>query len=211
MHTSMVHVNCLLLAGRPAPFGANLSKDIFATLQNYIRRSQNALLAWRYAIFTNPPIQNNKELKRMACNSHKSDNKAGVCPSTTHVTQGPLPASKKVYISDLNVPMREITLTNDETFTVYDCSWPLTRMKMQNLTSCVACRRRGLNGSWSAVMWKRSKAVKSNRWITAIRMRHKCSASGIKRKPAMKNSLPRLISHCARERRHECLPNALCA
>ena len=36
MHTSMVHVNCLLLAGRPAPFGANLSKDIFATLQNYI-------------------------------------------------------------------------------------------------------------------------------------------------------------------------------
>ena len=65
----------------------------------------------------------------MACNSHKSDNKdskAGVCPSTTHVTQGPLPASKKVYISDLNVPMREITLTNDETFTVYDCSGPYT-------------------------------------------------------------------------------------
>ena len=49
-----------------------------------------------------------------------------ICPSTTHVTQGPLPASKKVYIGAHKVPMREISLTNDEKFTVYDTSGPYT-------------------------------------------------------------------------------------
>ena len=52
--------------------------------------------------------------------------KDGICPSTTHVTRGNHPASRKVYISDLKVPMREITLTNDEKFTVYDTSGPYT-------------------------------------------------------------------------------------
>lgn len=51
---------------------------------------------------------------------------AGVCPSTTHVTRGPLPASKKVYVGDLKVPMREISLTNGESITVYDTSGPYT-------------------------------------------------------------------------------------
>ena len=50
----------------------------------------------------------------------------GICPSTTHVTRGPLPASKKVYIGDLKVPMREIALTNGESITVYDTSGPFT-------------------------------------------------------------------------------------
>jgi phosphomethylpyrimidine synthase len=45
-----------------------------------------------------------------------------VCPSTTHVTRGPLPASKKTYVGDLKVPMREIALENGEAFTVYDTS-----------------------------------------------------------------------------------------
>ncbi len=51
---------------------------------------------------------------------------AGVCPSTTHVTRGNLPASKKVYVGDLNVPMREISLSNGESLTVYDTSGPYT-------------------------------------------------------------------------------------
>ncbi len=50
----------------------------------------------------------------------------GVCPSTTHVTRGALPASKKVYVSDLKVPMREIALSNGESLTVYDTSGPYT-------------------------------------------------------------------------------------
>ena len=50
----------------------------------------------------------------------------GVCPSTTHVTRGSLPASKKVYVGEHNVPMREIALSNDEKFTVYDTSGPYT-------------------------------------------------------------------------------------
>ncbi len=50
----------------------------------------------------------------------------GVCPSTTHVTRGSLPASKKVYVGDLKVPMREIGLTNGESLTVYDTSGPYT-------------------------------------------------------------------------------------
>ena len=50
----------------------------------------------------------------------------GICPSTTHVTRGPLPASKKVYVGDLNVPMREIALSNGESLTVYDTSGPYT-------------------------------------------------------------------------------------
>ncbi len=50
----------------------------------------------------------------------------GVCPSTTHVTRGSLPGSKKVYVGDLKVPMREINLTNGESLTVYDTSGPYT-------------------------------------------------------------------------------------
>lgn len=55
-----------------------------------------------------------------------SQSEAGICPSTTHVTRGPLPASKKVYVGDLKVPMREISLTNGESLTVYDTSGPYT-------------------------------------------------------------------------------------
>ena len=50
----------------------------------------------------------------------------GVCPSTTHVTRGALPASKKVYVGEHNVPMREISLSNGESITVYDTSGPYT-------------------------------------------------------------------------------------
>ncbi len=50
----------------------------------------------------------------------------GVCPSTTHVTRGSLIASKKIYVGDLRVPMREISLTNGESLTVYDTSGPYT-------------------------------------------------------------------------------------
>ena len=54
------------------------------------------------------------------------ENKDGICPSTTHVTRGALPASKKVYIGDHNVAMREIELTNGDKITVYDTSGPYT-------------------------------------------------------------------------------------
>ena len=50
----------------------------------------------------------------------------GICPSTAHITQGPLPASRKIHVSDLKVPMREIALTNGESLTVYDPSGPYT-------------------------------------------------------------------------------------
>ncbi len=52
----------------------------------------------------------------------------GICPSTTHVTRGSLPASKKVYIGEHKVAMREITLEdpNLPTLTVYDTSGPYT-------------------------------------------------------------------------------------
>ena len=56
---------------------------------------------------------------------------AGICPSTTHVTRGALPASKKVYVGDLKVPMREISLTNGESITVYDTSGPYTDENVQ--------------------------------------------------------------------------------
>ncbi len=62
----------------------------------------------------------------MAPKDQPNSGNAGVCPSTTHVTQGALPASKKVYVGDLNVPMREISLTNGESITVYDTSGPYT-------------------------------------------------------------------------------------
>jgi len=61
----------------------------------------------------------------MSCDD-QSTTKAGVCPSTTHVTRGSLPASKKVYVGDLRVPMREISLSNGENITVYDPSGPYT-------------------------------------------------------------------------------------
>jgi phosphomethylpyrimidine synthase len=61
-------------------------------------------------------------------NTEATTETAGVCPSTTHVTRGSLPASRKVYIGDLKVPMREITLEdpNQPTLTVYDTSGPYT-------------------------------------------------------------------------------------
>ena len=54
--------------------------------------------------------------------------KDGICPSTTHVTRGSLPASKKVYIGEHQVAMREIALEDpDQPFiTVYDTSGPYT-------------------------------------------------------------------------------------
>lgn len=62
----------------------------------------------------------------MSCSSDNS--KTGACPSTKDVTRGPLPASKKVYVGDLKVPMREIALTdkNQPSITVYDTSGPFT-------------------------------------------------------------------------------------
>ncbi len=44
------------------------------------------------------------------------------CPSTMHITRGALPASKKIYVGDLKVPMREISLSNGEFLRVYDSS-----------------------------------------------------------------------------------------
>jgi phosphomethylpyrimidine synthase len=55
-----------------------------------------------------------------------SSTAAGVCPSTTHVTRGPLTGSRKAYVGDLKVPMREIMLANDDIVTVYDTSGPYT-------------------------------------------------------------------------------------
>lgn len=50
----------------------------------------------------------------------------GICPSTLHVTRGAISGSKKTYVGDLKVPMREITLENGDAFTVYDTSGPYT-------------------------------------------------------------------------------------
>ncbi|MFN4264594.1 MAG: phosphomethylpyrimidine synthase ThiC [Aquabacterium sp.] len=48
----------------------------------------------------------------------------------TRLTREPLPASRKVYVQGshegVRVPMREVTLTNGETVTLYDCSGPYT-------------------------------------------------------------------------------------
>ena len=51
-----------------------------------------------------------------------------ICPSTTHVTRGALTGSKKVYIGEHNVPMREIALDDPDqpSITVYDTSGPYT-------------------------------------------------------------------------------------
>ena len=62
----------------------------------------------------------------MAPKDQPNTPEAGICPSTTHVTRGALPASKKVYVGDLKVPMREISLSNGESLTVYDTSGPYT-------------------------------------------------------------------------------------
>ena len=68
-----------------------------------------------------------KDGNNSSCTSGSSEALAsGICPSTLDVTRGPLPASKKIYVGDLKVPMREISLTNGEKFTVYDCSSPYT-------------------------------------------------------------------------------------
>ncbi|HXF45618.1 MAG TPA: phosphomethylpyrimidine synthase ThiC, partial [Burkholderiaceae bacterium] len=46
------------------------------------------------------------------------------------LTRAPFPASRKVHVTgsrpDLRVPMREVTLTNGETVTLYDTSGPYT-------------------------------------------------------------------------------------
>lgn len=48
----------------------------------------------------------------------------------TRLTREPLPASRKVYVEGshpgVRVPMREVTLTNGEAVTLYDCSGPYT-------------------------------------------------------------------------------------
>lgn len=51
--------------------------------------------------------------------------------SKATISTGPLPASRKIYLSgerhsDIRVPMREIALSNGETFTVHDTSGPYT-------------------------------------------------------------------------------------
>ncbi len=68
----------------------------------------------------------NEELDRIMTNQN-------ICPSTNDVTQEPLPASKKVYISgtlhqQICVPMREIALEDPDqpSITVYDSSGPYT-------------------------------------------------------------------------------------
>jgi len=55
-------------------------------------------------------------------------NETGVCPSTTHVTRGALTGSRKVYIGEHQVPMREIMLDDPDqpSITVYDTSGPYT-------------------------------------------------------------------------------------
>ena len=62
----------------------------------------------------------------MSPKDHNETQTVGICPSTTHVTRGALPASKKTYVGDLKVPMREISLSNGESVTVYDTSGPYT-------------------------------------------------------------------------------------
>jgi phosphomethylpyrimidine synthase len=55
------------------------------------------------------------------------------------LTREPLPASRKVYVtgshegqdSNIRVPMREVTLTNGEAVTLYDCSGPYTDPAVQ--------------------------------------------------------------------------------
>ena len=53
----------------------------------------------------------------------------------TRLTREPLPASRKVYVEGshpgVRVPMREVTLTNGETVTLYDCSGPYTDPNVQ--------------------------------------------------------------------------------
>ncbi len=48
----------------------------------------------------------------------------------TRLTREPLPASRKVYVegshNGVRVPMREVSLTNGESVTLYDCSGPYT-------------------------------------------------------------------------------------
>ncbi|MFZ2298099.1 MAG: phosphomethylpyrimidine synthase ThiC, partial [Aquabacterium sp.] len=48
----------------------------------------------------------------------------------TRLTREPLPASRKVYVEGshpgVRVPMREVSLTNGECVTLYDCSGPYT-------------------------------------------------------------------------------------
>ncbi len=48
----------------------------------------------------------------------------------TRLTREPLPASRKVYVegshAGVRVPMREVSLTNGESVTLYDCSGPYT-------------------------------------------------------------------------------------
>jgi phosphomethylpyrimidine synthase len=55
-----------------------------------------------------------------------SKTEQNICPSTTHVTRGAISGSRKVYISDLKVPMREIVLSNGEALAVYDTSGAYT-------------------------------------------------------------------------------------
>ncbi|MFZ4552751.1 MAG: phosphomethylpyrimidine synthase ThiC, partial [Aquabacterium sp.] len=53
----------------------------------------------------------------------------------TRLTREPLPASRKVYVTGshegVRVPMREVSLTNGERVTLYDCSGPYTDPAVQ--------------------------------------------------------------------------------
>ncbi len=49
-------------------------------------------------------------------------NQSQICPSTLDITRGSLPASKKIYVSEFKVPMREVTLENGDEFILYDTS-----------------------------------------------------------------------------------------
>ncbi len=64
-------------------------------------------------------------------NSKASIDAASAKEYRAKITRDPLPASQKVYVSssnaeDIKVPMREISLTDGTSCTVYDCSGPYT-------------------------------------------------------------------------------------
>jgi phosphomethylpyrimidine synthase len=98
--------------------------------------------------------------------SSNSNEKTGACPSTKDVTRGPLPASKKVYVGDLKVPMREIALEGGKTFTVYDPSGPFTdNVELDIMRGIPKTRTQWIVGRGDVE--DISKAVRFRRSITA--------------------------------------------
>lgn len=69
-----------------------------------------------------------------AASSHAQEADPALAPEAlnerTRLTREPLPASRKVYVEGshpgVRVPMREVSLTNGESVTLYDCSGPYT-------------------------------------------------------------------------------------